>query len=62
MKFRCLFASNIKIPAATETFIESMAPCIGMIIFFVAFCNHSSDNPVASVPTTMAVEFLKSWV
>jgi hypothetical protein len=33
LKSLCLFASNINMAAATETFIESMAPCMGILIF-----------------------------
>lgn len=32
-KSRCLFASKIRIPAATDTFIESIFPCMGILIF-----------------------------
>ncbi len=55
LKFRCLLASKIRIAAETETFNESICPCMGIIMFCVAFSNHSLLRPVASVPTTIAV-------
>lgn len=50
----CLIASYTTTAAALETFIESIFPSIGMIILAVAFFTQISDNPVASVPMTMA--------
>jgi hypothetical protein len=41
--------------AATETFIESMAPCIGIMMFCVLSSLQGWVKPVASVPTTKAV-------
>ena len=54
----CLLASKITIAAATETFIESILPCIGILMFCVALSLQISDKPVASVPTTIAEGFL----
>ena len=54
----CLFASNIKIAAETERFIESIFPSIGIIMFLVAESLHSWDNPISSEPTTNAVGWL----
>ena len=55
---RCLFASNKTMAAATETFIESILPCIGMFMFWVACSLKIVVKPVASVPTTTAVGFV----
>ena len=57
-KFLCLLASKITIAAETETFNESILPCIGIMMFSVASSVHSRLNPVASVPTAMAEGFL----
>lgn len=38
----------------TDTFMESIAPLMGMLIFVFAACLKSSLNPVASVPTAIA--------
>lgn len=54
MNFRCLFASNMRTPAATDKFKESNLPSIGILIFAVAFLRHSSDKPVDSVPMIIA--------
>ena len=54
----CL-ASNISIAADTETFIESISPSMGIMMFCVEASNHSFDKPVDSVPTTIAAAFCK---
>ena len=50
-----------KMAAATETFIESMVPDIGIIMFCVAASRQANVSPVASEPTTKAVACVKSF-
>ncbi len=46
---------NTNTAAATDTFMESMVPRMGMTMEWVAAWSHSSVRPVDSVPTTIAV-------
>jgi hypothetical protein len=55
---RWRMASNTTTAAALDTFIESIIPCIGIMILADAFLTQRSDKPVASVPITMAAGWL----
>ena len=51
---RCRQASKTTTAAAVETFIESIFPCMGMMMLASDCFTQASERPVASVPMTIA--------
>jgi len=56
----CLMASKTRTAADTETFKESIFPCMGILIIALAACNQKELSPAASVPMTIAEALVKS--
>ena len=61
-KFRCLTASNIMIPAATETFSEPMVQANGIWIRSSQSFRYSGEMPSSSDPMINAIGPVRSVV